>query len=95
MSGPTVTVSPGAHVVATVPQWYTGETAIDASGGGVLREECTVMLPGGGRRTIFAAAGPGRAYVGTSGQSGPYAQADGPFMIPSWDGYVIVRGARN
>ena len=94
-AGPTATVSPGAHIIATVPQWYTGETAIDASGGGILREECTVMLPGGGRRAIFAAVRPGRAYLGTLGPSGPTAQPDGPFMIPSWNGYVIVRGARN
>jgi hypothetical protein len=85
--GPVVTSTPGAYVIVTVPGWWTG-TASDVSvdDGGVLREACTISLPGGGRRAIFAAIKPGTAGLA----SGPPAS---PAATPAWLGKVIVRGA--
>jgi hypothetical protein len=84
-----VTVAPGGYVVVTVPGWWTG-SATDVNeyggGGGILREECTIPLPAGGRRTILKAIKPGTA--------GLYSEVEpaSPFFMPGWTGTVIVRG---
>jgi hypothetical protein len=87
---PVVTVPPGARIVVIVPRWGWGTaTAVDVAHGGILREKCTVLLPGGGRRTIFLAAGQGSTRVGAT-----VAPASDLFM-PAWGGEVIVRGTRD
>jgi hypothetical protein len=86
---PVVTVELGARVVVTVPRWGWGRaTDVHVARGGILREECTVLLRGGGRRTVFLAAGPGSTWV-----SATVEPASGVLM-PSWGGEVIVRGTR-
>jgi hypothetical protein len=86
---PAVTVPVGAHVVVTVPRWGTGTaTGVYVARAGILREECTVVLPDRGRRTIFLAARPGSTRV-----SATVEPASNLFM-PAWAGEVIVRPAR-
>jgi hypothetical protein len=84
---PVVIVPLGAEVVVTVPRWGRGTaTDVHVATGGILREECTVLLPGGGRRTFLLAVEPGSTTVGAT-----VAPASGTFM-PAWGGEVIVRG---
>jgi hypothetical protein len=81
---PRVTVRTGADVAVTVPRWSWG-TATDVTGAGrILREECSVTLPGGGSRTIFLAVGPGRTRLGAT------VQPASNLMMPAWGGEVIV-----
>lgn len=85
---PVVTVPVGAHVVVTVPRWHSGTaTAVADAGGGILREQCTVLLPGGGRRTIFAAVRPGSIHLGAT------VEPASNLMMPAWRGEVVVRAA--
>jgi hypothetical protein len=87
---PAVTAPPGAHIVVTVPRWSWGTaTDVDVARGGILREQCTVLLPGGGRRTIFLAARPGSTEVGAT------VQPASDLEMPGWGGDVIVRAARH
>ncbi len=87
---PVVTVPPGARIVVNVPRWGWGTaTEVYVTHGGILREKCTVLLPGGGRRTIFLAAGPGRTRVGAT------VQPASNLFMPAWGGEVIVRGIRD
>ena len=51
---------------------------------GILQEECTVLLPGRGRRTIFLAAGPGRTRVGAT------VEPASNLAMLAWGGDVIV-----
>jgi len=89
LPAPVVTVPLGAHIVVTVPRWGTGAaTDVDVARGGILREECTVLLPDRGRRTIFLAARPGSTRI-----SATVEPASNLFM-PAWMGEVIVRAAR-
>ncbi len=84
-----VTVPAGAHVVVTVPRWGWGKaTDVRVTKGGILRQECTVLLPDRGRRTIFLAIG--------SGRTGLYATVApaSDLMMPAWGGKVIVRAAQ-
>ena len=86
---PVVTVPPGARIVVIVPRWGWGTaTNVDVTRGGILRETCTVLLPGGGRRTIFLAAGQGSTQVGAT------VQPASNLFMPAWGGKVIVRGTR-
>jgi hypothetical protein len=55
---------------------------------GILREQCTVLLPGHGRRTIFLAARPGSTWLGATVQPASH------LMMPAWGGKVIVRASR-
>jgi hypothetical protein len=78
------------RIVVTVPRWGWGTaTDIDVARSGILREECTVLLFGGGRRTVFMAVMPGSTWVGATVE--PASDLD----MPAWGGRVIVRGARN
>ena len=87
---PVVTAPPGAHIVVTVPQWSWGAaTDVDVARGGMLREQCTVLLPGRGRRPIFLAARPGRTRVGAT------MEPVSDLAIPAWAGEVIVPSARD
>jgi hypothetical protein len=84
---PDVTVRVGTEVAVTVPRWSWG-TATDVTGAGrILREECSVTLPGGGSRTIFAAIGPGRTRLGAT------VQPASDLMMPAWGGEIIVSAA--
>ena len=85
--GPTVTVPPGAQILVTVPGWAGPDTDVTAATGGILREECTVVPPGGGRRVVFAAIRPGTTEIGGT-------VAPTPAMMPAWSGEVIVRSPR-
>jgi hypothetical protein len=85
-----VTVPVGARIVVTVPRWGTGTaTDVDVARGGILREECTVLLPGRGRRTIFLAARPGSTRISAT------VEPASDLFMPAWIGEVIVRGARD
>ena len=86
---PVLTVPPGARIVVTVPQWGWG-TATDVTVGrrAILREQCTVLLPGGGRRTVFLAARPGSTWIGAT------VQPASDLAMPAWFGDVTVRAAR-
>jgi hypothetical protein len=87
---PAVTVSLGAHVVVNVPHWGTGTaTGVAVAHSGILREECTVVLPDRGRRTIFLAARTGSTRI-----SATVAPASNLFM-PAWIGEVTVRDAQS
>lgn len=86
---PMVTVPPGGHLVVTVPSWGWGTaTDVDPARAGILREQCTVLLPGDGRRTIFLAARHGSTWLGAT------VQPASNLMMPAWGGKVIVRAAR-
>jgi hypothetical protein len=51
---PKVSVPPGGHLVVTAPCWSWGTaTDVHPARHGILREQCTVLLPGHGRRTTF------------------------------------------
>jgi hypothetical protein len=87
LPAPVVIVPVRAIVVVTVPRWSSGRaTVVNAAVGGILREECTVLLPGGGRRTVFQSLRPGSTFLGASVEP-----ASDTFM-PAWSGTVIVRG---
>lgn len=85
-----VTAPPSAHIVVTVPGWGWGTaTEVDVARAGILQEQCTVLLPGRGRRTIFLAVRPGSTWVGAT------VEPASNLAMPAWGGEVIVRGARN
>lgn len=85
-----VTAAPGAHIMVTVPAWGSGTaTEVDAGSSGILREQCTVLLSGRGRLTIFLAARPGRTRIGAT------VEPASNLFMPTWGGEVIVRGARD
>jgi hypothetical protein len=86
---PEVTVPVGAEIVVTVPRWAWGTaTDVNVTPGGILRDACAVLLPGGGRRTIFLAVSQGSTRV--------YATVEpaSDLAMPAWSGEVIVRGNR-
>jgi hypothetical protein len=86
---PMVTVPPGGRLVVTVPRWGWGTaTDVHPDRAGMLREQCTVLLLGHGRRTIFLAVGPGSTWLGAT------VQPASNLMMPAWGGKVIVRPAR-
>lgn len=86
---PMVTVPPGGHLAVTVPRWGWGTaTDVHPASAGILREQCTVLLPGHGRRTIFLAARPGSTRLSAT------VQPASKLMMPAWGGKVIVRPAR-
>ena len=77
------------RIVVTVPRWGWGTaTDIYVVRSGILREECTVLLPGGGRRTVFMAVAPGSTRVGAT------VEPASDLAMPA-GGRVIVQGARN
>jgi hypothetical protein len=86
---PMITVPPGGHLVVTVPRWGWGTaTDVHPARAGILREQCTVLFPGHGRRTIFLAARSGSTWIGAT------VQPASNLMMPAWGGKVIVRPAR-
>jgi hypothetical protein len=86
---PKVSVLPGGHLVVTVPRWGWGTaTDVHSARRGILREQCTVLLPGLGRRTIFLAARPGSTRLGAT------VQPASNLMMPARGGTAIVRPAR-
>jgi hypothetical protein len=84
-----VTVPSGGHPVVTVPSWgWVMATDVHPARAGVLREQCTVLVPGAGGRTIFLAARHGSTWLGAT------VQPASNLMMPAWGGKVIVRAAR-
>ena len=72
----------------TVPRWGWGKaTDVNVAQAGILREECTVRLPRGGRRTIFLAVGPGRSYIGAT------VKPASDLAMPAWGAKVTVLGS--
>jgi len=83
-SRPVVSAPPGALIVATVPGGGADVTGISAGSGAILKEDCTISLPGGGRRAIFTASKPGTTTLFSTVPPSPAA-------MPAWLGEVIVR----
>lgn len=78
----------GARIVVTVPAWSPnsgGASDVTSAPNGILREECTISLPGGGRRTIFTAIKPGTAAISSE-------EPPSPYFMPVWSGEVVVQG---
>jgi len=89
LPAPAVTVVPGADLVVIVPGWSWGTaTNVHPASAGIVAGQCTTVLPGNGRRTIFRAAEPGRTWLGAT------VQPASDLMMPVWGGEVIVRAAR-
>jgi hypothetical protein len=87
LPAPAVTVPLGARIVVNVPRWSWGTaTNVHVAHDRTLREECTVMLRGGGRRTIFLATAQGSTWVGAT------VQPASNLMMPVWGGDITVRG---
>jgi hypothetical protein len=87
---PMVKVPLGGHLVVSVRRWGWGTaTDVHVARSGILREQCTVLLPGHGRRVVFLAARPGRTWLGAT------VQPASNLMMPAWGGRVIVRAARD
>jgi hypothetical protein len=85
-----VKVPLGGHLVVSVRRWGWGTaTDVHMARNGILREQCTVLLPGHGRRVVFLAARPGRTWLGAT------VQPASNLMMPAWGGRVIVRAARD
>jgi hypothetical protein len=85
---PTLTVPPGARIIVTVSGWTpSAPLDVTAATGGILREGCSILLPGNGRRTIFAAIKPGTTYIGSTVEPTN-------LPAPAWGGEVIVRDSR-
>jgi hypothetical protein len=86
---PSVTVTSGAHLVVIVPAWTWGTaTAIHVTRAGILRKQCSVLLPDRGRREVFLAVRPGSTRVNAT-----VAPARS-LMMPAWGGRVRVRAVR-
>jgi hypothetical protein len=82
---PALTVHAGGQFTVLVPPWVsTHATVVSVGAAGIAVEQCTVLLPGGGRRSIFTALG-----AGTSSLSATVTPASGLFM-PAWGGTVTV-----
>jgi hypothetical protein len=87
---PAVAAVPAAgHLVVTVPGWPWG-TATDVylARSGIVQEQCTVVLPDHGRRTVFLAVRPGSTWLGAT------VQPAGDAMMPAWRGEVTVQASR-
>jgi hypothetical protein len=84
---PTLTVPVGAEVVVNVPRWSAGGDATDVHIGDshVLHEQCTVLLPDRGRRTILLATAQGRSGLEAITSGLPNGVA-----VPAWLGTVRV-----
>ncbi len=86
LPGPVVTVTSGARLVVIVPRWTWGTaTPVQVARSGILRQQCTVLLPRGGRRTIFLAVRPGSTRLGAT------VEPASNLAMPAWGGRVIVR----
>ena len=85
---PMLTVRVGAKVVVNVPRWNAGGDATDVHVGDshVLQEQCTVLLPDHGRRTILLATAQGRSGLEAITSGLPNGVA-----VPAWLGRVQVK----
>jgi hypothetical protein len=86
---PTVTTTTGKYVVVTVPAYSPspgGVSDVGPARDGILQEECTISLPGNGRRAIFVAIKPGSTALYSD-------EPPSPFAAPSWSGTVVVKEA--
>ena len=82
---PTVTLPVGSLLVVEVPEWHFGvATDVRIGDTRVLAEQCSVVLPGGGRRAVLIAQSPGRSAL-----SATITPATDVFM-PAWQGDVVV-----
>jgi hypothetical protein len=69
-----------------VPPWDSGKaTQVQVAQRGILSENCTILLRGGGRRTIFEATKPGISYVSAT------VTPASNLAMPAWGGQVTVR----
>ena len=85
---PKVTVPPGGHLVVTVPRWGGGTpTDVNVTRAGILREQCTILLPDRARRTVFLAAAAGSTWLGA------VIRPASEVMMPSWGGEATVPGS--
>lgn len=83
---PAITLRVGQPLVVTVPsRGWRRSTDVRTFGNRILRAECTVPLPGGGRRAIFLATKPGRTWLGAT------VEPAGNLEMPAWSGHVTVR----
>lgn len=88
-SATVATVPAGGHLVVTVPGWAWGTaTDVHPARSGIVQEQCTVVLPDRGRRTVFLAVRPGSTWLGAT------VQPAGDAMMPAWRGEVTVRSSR-
>jgi hypothetical protein len=93
----TITVSVDTRFTVLVPPDFEAATDVSLNSGdanpvkvthrAALREECTLLLPDNGRRTILMALSPGQ--VGLSATITPATN----LMMPAWMGEVIVTNA--
>jgi hypothetical protein len=81
---PSLTVQVGSPFVVTVPPWYTTHATVVSVNRSIAAERCSVLLPDGGRRTIFVAQAAGTSWLGAT-----VSPASGLFM-PAWGGQVVV-----
>jgi hypothetical protein len=86
---PVARVSAGTEVVVQVPRWHGSRaTPIDLHAvlddPGVLRQQCSRLLAGGGRIVVLRAVTPGQVVVGASVTP---ATND---LMPSWGGFIVV-----
>jgi hypothetical protein len=86
---PVMSTPLGSRVVVNVPpdSASTGGAFDVTADPGILREDCTISLPGNARRTIFTAVKPGTSGVYSS-------EPPSPFFGPGWSGKVTVQGAK-
>ena len=86
---PRSTVQAGRYVAVTVPAWHWGTaTKVQAATSGLLRQVCTVVTRGHGRRTVFEALRPGTSYIGAT------VEPASDLAMPAWGGIVAVSSAR-
>lgn len=84
-----MTVKTGRYLVVTVPAWHWGTaTNVQVATKGLLRQVCTVVTRGHGRRTVFEALRPGSSHLGAT------VKPASNLMMPAWGGMVVVRSAR-
>ena len=84
---PTVTVPVGELLVVMVPSWGWGDaTDVSIGNSTALSEQCSVLLPDHGRRTILLVLAAGQSTL--SATVTPPSDA----AMPAWLGTVVVTG---
>ena len=83
---PALDVEPGAAFTVMVPPWYWGRpTDLTISRPDVLRELCSVLVAGGGRRVVVLAQARGQSLIEATVTPGK-----GDAAMPAWVGEVTV-----
>lgn len=83
---PVVTIPVGTLITVTAPKWRSPfhDTVITISDPSVLHQQCTELLPDGGRVAVMKASVPGNTFLGAT--ITPYTNA----FMPAWGGHVVV-----